>query len=142
MPASRAETAALVADTIQSWVDDPDSTVEYAELLEDRWAVRMAQQARDFTTVWFWVGDRTVRYEAYVLPAPPSNTAEVYRQLLFRNQRGWRVHFSIDREGGIYLQGRTAIEHVTSEELEYALGEIYEAIELAFRPLLRSGFGR
>ena len=142
MPASRPEATALVAETIGRWVADPDSAVEYSELVEGRWAVRMAQLTRDYTTVWFTVGDRTVRYEAYVLPGPPDNLDEVYRQLLFRNQSAWRVHFSVDREGGIYLQGRTALDQLTAEELEYVLAEIYEAIEVSFRPLLRAGFGR
>lgn len=142
MPASRAETEAILARAIDAWVADPDSAVEYREQVEGRWAVRMAQETRDYTTVWFEVGERTLRYEAYLLPGPPDNLAEVYRQLLFRNQSAWRVHYTIDREGGILLQGRTAIEHVTAGELDAILGEIYEAVEVSFRPLLRSGFGR
>lgn len=140
MPASPADD--ILATTIAGWVADSDSDVEYSELVEGRWAVRMAQQTRDFTTVWFTARERTVRYEAYVLPGPPENLAEVYRQLLFRNQQAWRVHFSIDHDGGILLAGRIAVEHVTPRELDYVLAEIYQAIEVSFRPLLRAGFGR
>lgn len=142
MPASRAEAEAVLTESIEAWVADPESAVEYSERVEGRWAVRMAQEARDYTTVWFEPGERTLRYEAYVLPGPPGNLAEVYRQLLFRNQNLWKVHFSVDREGGIHLQGRTAVEQVTPAELDAVLGEVYEAIEVAFRPLLRAGFGR
>ena len=54
---------------IDGWLADPESSVEYAEEVEGRWAVRMRQEARDATTVWFTIGQRSVEYEAYVLPA-------------------------------------------------------------------------
>ena len=53
-----------------AWVADPDSDVVYAEKVEGRLAVRMRQQVREATTVWFWVGDRSLIAEAYVIPAP------------------------------------------------------------------------
>jgi hypothetical protein len=42
------------------WLEDPDSSVEYAEEVECRWAVRMRQEVRDATTVWFDVGERSL----------------------------------------------------------------------------------
>ena len=101
-----------------SWVDDPDSDVVAAERVEGRWAVRMAQQTRDFTTVWVTPGDLTVAFEAYVLPAPPRRIKEVYRQLLFRNHRAWRVHFATDRDGQILLFGRVDAGQATEETLQ------------------------
>ncbi len=43
----------LLRSVINQWIDDPDLSVEYAEMVEGKWAVRMAQETRDFTTVWF-----------------------------------------------------------------------------------------
>ncbi len=124
---------------IAAWLDDPESNVEYIEELEGRIAVRMRQEARDATTVWFTVGDRSLEYEAYFMSSPPA-PAEVFRQALVRNARGWRVFFALDVEGGLVLRGRLAAASVTSDELDRVLGEIYEMVEVAFRPMIRAGF--
>ncbi len=134
--------ATVLVQTISAWVADPHSDVEYAEEVEDRWAVRMRQGVRSATTVWWTVGDRTVSAEAYVLPAPPANRAEVYRLCLLRNHRMWRCHFSLDREGAVVLTGRLKVQEVTPETLDLLLGEIYEAVELSFRPLVMMAFRR
>lgn len=125
---------------IDGWVDDPASDVQYAEFLEGRWAVRMRQETRDATTVWWELGSRSLRAEAYVLPAPLVNQSEVYRLCLVRNQRAWRAHFGIDAEGAVVLRARIASAQVTSVELDLVLGEIYEAVETTFRPLVRLAF--
>ena len=131
---------AVLVGVITKWLDDPESAVVYAEELDGRWAVRMTQETRDFTTVWFTPDERTLRYEAYVLPNPSHSAKEVYRQCLFRNQSQWRTHFSIRRDGGIYLEGRMLNEAVTEEELGFVLGEIYQSIEVSFRALLGAGY--
>ena len=138
----RAGLSARLGAVFEAWAADPSSDVAAAELVEGRWAVRMAQQTRDFTTVWVTPGDLTVAFEAYVLPAPPRGVAEVHRQLLFRNHRAWRVHFAVDRSGGIYLLGRIEAGRADEETLSYVFAEIYELVELSFRPLLRAGFAR
>lgn len=120
---------------IAAWLDDPESDVEYSEELEGRWAVRMRQRTRDATTVWFHPGERSLVYEAYVLPVPEGATG-VYQQALSRNQRAWRSFFALDGEGGLVLRGRLPAAQVTHEELDLVLGEIYEAVEVSFRPLL------
>lgn len=130
-----------MAERIRLWLEDPDSTVEYSEELEGRIAVRMRQQARDATTVWFDIGERSLSFEAYLMPATPL-PGEVYRQALVRNMRSWRVFFAVDDEGAIVLRGRLPAESVTTEELDFVLGEIYETVELAFRPMIRAGLGR
>jgi hypothetical protein len=120
---------------IERWLADADSSVEYAEEVEGRWAVRVRQEARDATTVWFTIGQRSLEYEAYVMPAAEGGR-ELYRQALHRNMKGWRAHYALDQEGGLVLRGRLAEPHVTDLELDLALGEIYDAIEVGFRPLL------
>lgn len=123
-------------------VADDSSDVVNAEKFEGRWAVRMTQQVRDFTTVWFEVGERTVGFEAYVLPNPPVGHEEVYRQLLSRNHRMWRPHFSIDKDGDMFLVGRVSVEEWSTRTLDEVLGAVYEAVELSFRALVRAGFAR
>lgn len=129
----------VLEQRIQLWLDDPDSSVEYAEELEGRWAVRMRQQTRDATTVWFDVGERSLMFEAYVMPAP-MEPAEVHRQALVRNARSWRCLFALDGEGAIVLRGRVTADRVTLDELDRVLGEVFETIEIAFRPMVRAGF--
>lgn len=126
-------------ERIRLWVEDPASSVEYAEEVEGRWAVRMRQEVRDATTVWFDVGDRSLQFEAYVMPAP-LEPAEVHRQALVRNARAWRCFFAVDAEGAIVVRGRLAADRVTLDELDRVLGEVFESIELAFRPMVRAGF--
>jgi hypothetical protein len=122
---------------IRGWLEDPSSSVEYAEEVDGRWAVRMRQETRDATTVWFEVGEGSLWYEAYVLPAAEGGRA-LLAQALHRNEKGWRAFYALDSEDGLVLRGRLAEEHVTELELDKALGEIYDAIEVGFRPLLRS----
>ena len=124
---------------IRLWLDDPESSVEYAEELEGRWAVRMRQEARDATTVWFDVGERSLQFEAYFMPAP-ADPAEVHRQALVRNIGSWRAFFAVDREGALVLRGRVSEERVTLQELDLVLGEVFEMIEVAFRAMIRAGF--
>lgn len=124
---------------ISAWLEDPESSVEYAEELEGRWAVRMRQETRDATTVWFEVGERSLRFEAYVLPLP-DGAVDAFQQALVRNSSSWRTFFALDEENGLLLRGRLPEDQVTPLELDLALGEIYDTIEVAFRPLLRSAF--
>lgn len=130
---------AVLEERIRLWLEDEEGSVEYAEEVEGRWAVRMRQETRDATTVWFDVGERSLEFEAYVLPEPQA-PAEVHRQALVRNSRGWRCFFALDAENAIVLRGRISARRVTIEELDRALGEVYETIELAFRPMVRAGF--
>lgn len=129
----------VLVERIRLWLEDEESSVEYAEEVEGRWAVRMRQETRDATTVWFTVGERSLEFEAYVLPEPAS-PAEVHRQALVRNSRAWRCFFALDAERAIVLRGRLPETRVTLEELDRVLGEVYETIEVSFRPMVRAGF--
>ncbi len=108
----------LVEDTCVGWVSDAESDVVWAGRHDGRLGVRMAQTVRDFTTVWFDVGDLTIGYEAYVAPPPPRGAEEVYRQCLVRNRSWWRVHFALDAEGGLVLVGRSPLDRLDEAELD------------------------
>lgn len=123
---------------ITAWLDDPDSAVQYAEEVEERWAVRVAQSSRDATTVWFWPRARSMEIEAYFMPVAEKASAQL-RQALIRNYGTWRVFFALDPEGGLVLRGRIASSEVTFENLDAVLGEIVEMVDVAFRAMLRAG---
>lgn len=136
--------AATATDLIQqvtsAWVADPDSDVEWAGEHDGKWGIRMRQQCRDATTVWFDVGERTVGYEAYLLPAPAQSHVDVYRLCLVRNYRSWPAAIALDDRGDIFVRGRIPLAILDATTLDTAVGAVYELVELSFRPLVRFGF--
>lgn len=136
------EAAQLVEEITNAWLADPESSVVWAGDHEGRRGVRMRQEVRDMTTVWFTVGQRTVGIEAYVLPKPPENAAEAYRIALARNSMTRRMAFALDRLGDLVIVGKIPLEHLSDKELELALGEVYDLVETSFRPLVAAAFGR
>lgn len=105
-----------------------------------RWHVRMRGDDKEFTTVWLTLGQRTLRYETYVMPAPEENAAELYEHLLRRNDGIVGAHFSIGIEDAIFLRGEMPVVQVSLSELDRALGTLYAQVEQSFQSLLRIGF--
>jgi hypothetical protein len=114
--------------------------VDRADGDEVRWYVRMAGEDKDMTTVWLTLGQRTLRYETYVMPAPEERVAELYEQLLRRNDRLVGAHFSIGIEDAVFLRGELPVAALTAAELDRAIGTLYATVEQVFRGLLRIGF--
>lgn len=135
-----AEAEAMVRAVTGGWLTDESSDVVWVGEYDGRWGIRMAQRCRDFTTVWFAVGERTVGYEAYLLPEPPHRCDEVYRLCLSRNYRSWPAAIAMDRQRDLYVTGRIALESLTPDALDEAVGAVYETVELSFRSLLSLGY--
>jgi len=106
-------------------------TVEYDPELH-RWYVRFGCDGRDATTIYFDLHQRTLRFEVYFLPDPPTNRLELYRFLLQHNHNLYGARFSIGPDGDIYLTGRVALEHLTVDELDRVIGVLYEIVERTF----------
>ncbi len=115
-------------------------TSDDTSLGEPRWYVRMVGDEKDFTTVWLTLGQRTLRYETYVMPAPEANQAAVMEMMLRRNDQLVGAHFSVGAEDALYLRGEIPDSAVTSDELDRVLGTLYTTVEATFRPLLRLAF--
>jgi hypothetical protein len=115
-------------------------TVEYDPEIR-RWYVRFTCDARDATTIYFDLHERTLRYEVYFLPAPPEPTAELYGFLLERNHGMYGARFSLGPDGDIYLVGRVALEHLSIEELDRIIGVLYELTERWFPPVVQLAYG-
>jgi len=105
-----------------------------------RWYVRMLGEEKSVTTVWLTLGQRTIRYETYVLPAPDENQAAFYEHLLRRNDRLVGAHFSVGAEDAVYLRGELPVAALDEAELDRALGTLYATVEQCFRPALAIGF--
>lgn len=115
-------------------------TADDTPLGEPRWYIRMRGEEKDFITVWLTLGQRTLRYETYVMPAPQENVQKVSELLLRRNDTLVGCHFSIGDEDAIYLRGELPDAAVGEDELDRVLGTLYAAVEANFRALLRLAF--
>lgn len=143
---TEAELDALEA-RIDAWAtrelaDNPViAAVERAPASEGRrWFLRVLGEEKDVYTVWLTLGQRTLHYETYVMPAPEENAGELYEHLLRRNQKLTGMAFVIGIEDAIFLQGQLPAEAVTDDELDRILGSFYAYVEQCFRPALRIGF--
>lgn len=136
------------AELIDSWLadfaaDNPViAAVERAEPgdNEHRWYVRMHGEEKDFTTIWLILGQRTLKYETYFMPAPEENAAELYEHLLRRNDRLVGAHFSIGLEDAVYLRGELPWSALNQEEFDRIVGSLYVYVEQFFRGAMRIGY--
>jgi len=143
-PEERATASAVLQRWLDGVVENPvvAAVVEDVESDLDRWFVRVNGEAKDVYSVWFELGQRTLSYETYVMPAPEENHAAFYEQLLRRNDALRDVAFTIGAEQAIFLKGRLDIREIGDEALDRVLGSIYAAIEMSFQSALRIGFAR
>lgn len=113
---------------------------EPGDSAEPRWYVRLKGDEKEHITIWFTLGQRTLRYEAYVLPAPPENTAEVYELALRRNDRLVGAHFAIGVEDALFLRGELPLVALNEAELDRIVGSLYTYVEQSFPALVRLAF--
>jgi hypothetical protein len=116
------------------------AAVDRGERGERRWYVRVNGVEKDTFTLWFTLGQRTLRYETYVMPAPEENHREFYEHLLRRNLKLYGAAFAIGEEDAVFLLGQLANEAISDDELDRVLGSLYQWVEQFFRPALRIGF--
>jgi hypothetical protein len=141
-----AEQLAAVDRLIDSWLAELADEHDHILAVDRdgggalRWYVRMRGEDKEFTTVWLTLGQRTLRYETYVMPAPEENVADLYEHLLRRNDGLVGAHFSIGVEDAVFLRGEMPIGNVSLDEIDRALGTLYAQVEQCFRALLRIGF--
>jgi hypothetical protein len=143
-PASEDELAA-VASVLEQWlarerVDNPVLLAVDRDPEVRRWYVRLRGEAKDFTTVWFTLGQRTLQFETYVMPAPEENHAAFYEHLLRRNHACAGMAFCIGDEDAIFLRGRLPVGAVDEAALDQVLGSIYAYVEQFFAPAMRIGY--
>ncbi len=107
---------------------------------ERRWFVRMTGEAKATFTLWFTLGQRTLHYETYVMPAPEENLAAFHEHLLRRNIKLYGATFAIGAEDAVFLVGQLGNESIDEVELDRILGSLYVYVEEYFQPALRIGF--
>src|SRR5688572_9286808 len=97
------------------------AAVDRAESGERRWHVRVTGEEKDTFTIWFTLGQRTLQYETYVMPAPEENHAEFYEHLLRRNLALFGAAFAVGDEDAIFLSGRFPCRCIDEDELDRIL---------------------
>ena len=107
---------------------------------ERRWFVRVRGEAKDVFTIWLHLGQRTLRYETYVMPAPEENQGRLYEYLLRHNPKLYGAAFGIGDEDAIFLVGQLGNDAIDDDELDRVLGSLYTWVERFFQPALRLGF--
>jgi hypothetical protein len=139
-------TTAALASQIDTWLGELAAgnpaieAVDHGDGDEPRWYVRMHGDERDHITVWITLGQRTLRYEAYVMPAPEENVAKVYEMALRSNQKLIGAHFAIGIEDAVFLRGELPVAAVTADELDRIIGSLYAYVEHSFPTMIRVGF--
>jgi hypothetical protein len=104
------------------------------------WYVRLEGEQKATFGVVLTLGQRTLQYETYLMPAPQEQPAELYEHLLRRNRKLYGCQLAIGEEDAIYLVGQLDNRWVDEAELDRILGTLYLATEQFFRPAMRIGF--
>jgi hypothetical protein len=145
-PASPARLVELEA-CIESWLETQLAENEVVVSVERvqgggrDWFVRMLGEEKANVGVLLSLGQRTLRYETYLMPAPAVAPAELYEHLLRRNLKLYGLAIAIGDEDAVYLVGQLDVRWVDPVELDRILGSLYLATEQFFRPAMRLGFG-
>ena len=102
--------------------------------------VELPGERKLITNTLLSIGQHSVRVEAFVCRRPDENNEGVYRFLLNRNRRLYGVAYTLDNIGDIYLIGRIGLDVINADELDRVLGQVVEAVNNDFNPLLELGF--
>lgn len=114
--------------------------VERGELGAFRWYVRIRGDDRDVTTIWLTLRQRSLHFEAYVVPAPEENNAAFYEYFLRRNPHLYGLAFGIGAEDAVFLVGHVPVGSLDDAVLDRIVGSVWAAVEQSFRTALRIGF--
>lgn len=106
------------------------------------WYVRLTGEERDFVAVWLRVGERTLRFESYLMPPPEENVEQLYLYLLKVNHGlvGAKYGIGGKDELGVFLSGHLPVEHVDEAGLDAAIGLCWETIEANFATAMGIGY--
>ncbi len=117
----------------------PPSTA--ASPSERRWYVRLRGEEKDIFTVWLTLGQRTLHYETYLMPAPEENARRVLRAPAAPQPRALRHARSPSAPRTPSSSPASSRSRAVDEaELDRILGSIYAYVEQCFRPAMRIGF--
>jgi Putative bacterial sensory transduction regulator len=106
-----------------------------------RWYVRLRGEEKAIITVWLTLGQLTLQYETYFMPAPLERRADCYEYLLKANLKLFGMRFAVGAEDAVYLVGQMPLSAVDGAELDRIIGSAYAYSERYFRPAMTIGYG-
>jgi hypothetical protein len=146
-PQRLAEIEALVERWLAIQLEENPAVVATERLATDSgsntgrtWYVRLEGEQKATFGVVLGLGQRTLQYETYLMPAPQEQHAELYEHLLRRNRKLYGCQLAIGEEDAVYLVGQLDNRWVDEAELDRVLGTLYIATEQFFRPAMRIGY--
>ncbi len=105
-----------------------------------RWLVRLKGDEKDFVTVGLTIRQRTLHHEAPGMPAPETNTAQVFEYLLRKNAGLYQIRFALGPEDAVYLVGEVPVSEVNDEVLDRIVGSSVAYIDMYFPTAMQIGF--
>ncbi len=148
MPVERASDEELVRyrDVIDTWAGREQATNALIAAVDHdpelaRWYVRLIGEEKAVITVWLTLGQRTLHYETYFMPAPLERRADCYEYLLKANLKLFGMRFAVGAEDAVYLVGQMPLSAVDGPELDRVIGSVYAYSERYFRPAMTIGYG-
>jgi hypothetical protein len=147
VPVERATPARLeeLRKLIDSWAADAQATNPLLRAVDhdaelDRWYVRMRGEDKQVITVWLTLGERTLQFETYFMPAPEEQLERCYEYLLRANQRLFAWRFAVGLEDAVYLVGQLPVDAIDADELDRIIGSGYAYSEQYFRSAMSIGY--
>ncbi len=148
MPVERASEEELAGyrEVIEKWASNEAAANPLVAAVDHdpelpRWYVRMLGEEKAFITLWLTLGQRTLQYETYFMPAPLQRPAECYEYLLKANLKLFAMRFALGAEDAVYLVGQMPLSALDGEELDRIIGSAYAYSERYFRPAMTIGYG-
>jgi hypothetical protein len=115
------------------------AAVDYDRQLK-RWYLRMRGEEKAVITVWMTLGERTLQYETYFMPAPEENIEACLKYLLRANNKLFAMRFTIGAEDAIYLVGQLPLSAIDEAELDRIVGSAYAYSEQHFGAAMSIGY--
>jgi len=133
-------------DVIDTWAGREQATNALIAAVDHdpelaRWYVRLRGEEKAIITVWLTLGQRTLQYESYFMPAPAERRADCYEYLLRANLKLFGMRFAVGAEDAVYLVGQMPLSAVDGAELDRVIGSVYAYSERFFRPAMTIGYG-
>ncbi len=142
--------AATLSATITQW-SEPwfasgvlralETTGEPDERGHYRWLIRLAGEEKEFVTLWVTLRQRTVHFEAQVMPAPEEKIEDVFRFLLTKNADLYGLHLALGPEAAVYLVGRVPVGDLNAERLDELCGAALHYVDEIFPTAMTMGLG-
>jgi hypothetical protein len=148
VPVERASEAELAEyrRLVDGWAEDERAANPLIGAVDrdpelDRWYVRMRGEEKAVITLWLTLGQRTLHYETYFMPAPVEHHLECYEYLLKANLKLFGLRFALGAEDAVYLVGQMPLSALDRAELDRIVGSAYAYSERYFRPAMTIGYG-